>query len=245
MRININVASVITKLLMWFIMITLYFVLTFPVIATEKFVFSTISNSSIALPASEILRQAYKLMGIDVEVIPQPALRSHRFADSGGADGVLFADRKIEDKNNNLIRIDIPLVEAYIYLFTKKENAFHVDGWQSIPKDYIVGYIRGVKFAESAINEYGLNGDPANSREQLFQKLERGRIQVAVSGRGGMEYVVDNGIVILEPSVYVSRVFHYLNKKHINLQPAITLILADMEKTGMIDDIFRQELGGN
>ncbi|GLS90119.1 hypothetical protein GCM10007916_11860 [Psychromonas marina] len=209
--------------------------------ATEKLTLSASFGSPLILPITEILQQAYQSIGVEIEIKPYPELRSLRYANYGVTDGVAFGEKSIENIYKDLIRIDIVLREGLIYLFTKQENSFTVNGWQSIPKDYAVGHIRGIKFIEKAMKQFNFHAEPSDNTEQLFQKLNMGRTQVIVSGKKrGMKYVNDDSleVVILEDNVATIHIYHYLNKKNAHLVPMITDTLKQMKSDGRIAEIF-------
>lgn len=211
---------------------------------SQDLVFSAIENSPPVKNVTVILKQAYQKLGINISIKEYPGLRGLSYANNGETDGEAFRILDVDKEYINLIRVPIPIRQDSIHLFVKKGKEFVLEGFSSIPKDYTVEYKRGLKFIEYASKEYQIKAIGNNNVKSMFQKLESNRCDVVVAGGPqGLQYIQDlglNDIVMLEPPIYTTFLYHYLNKKHIKLVPQITEILKEMENTGEIEKIHNE-----
>ena len=140
-----------------------------PLKAQEKLKFSTMSGSMTADITANIIKEAYKRIGIGAEIIKVPAERALSLSNSGQVDGEVFRIAGIDKKYTNLIQISVPIFIADNYLFTKHLD-FTVKGWESL-KPYKVGIRRGVKFAEEGTKE--MDRQIVNDYHSLFTILDK------------------------------------------------------------------------
>lgn len=234
------------KLFSYFIASLLFCSLSFPatLMAQTQLVFSSIDNINTFAMIEEVLRQAYQRLQIDISVIPLPAKRALRSANTGLSDGEAARVKSIEKEYPNLIRIDVPIRIDPMHLYVRVGDEFSVNGWDSIPKSCVLGYRRGVKFAEYAVTEYSLRHSINTSEMVLFEQLNKELIDIVLASPIGAakmirEQHIDN-IVQLDPPIHVSYLYHYLHKKHRELVPAITRALQEMESEGKIQEIREQ-----
>ncbi|WP_136806254.1 substrate-binding periplasmic protein [Desulfosediminicola flagellatus] len=212
-----------------------------PLFAQQSLVLSAIENTPPLEMVSEVLRRAYQKIDITVEIIKMPGKRALRSSSAGLTDGEAFRYADIEVENQDLIRVDVVIRVDRMHLYTKRGEEFRVDGWKSIPKDYVIGYQRGLRFAEKHIKQYGLFAEAVNSTEQVFLQLSLGRIDVGIHGAdGGLQIIQKHdlkNIVRLDPPIYEAHLYHYLHRKHALLVPKITTVLADMKAQGEFERI--------
>lgn len=213
--------------------------------AQETLTFSALENNvkgkTLALEIQSVIKHAYEKLGIQVEFSYLPTSRGIIYSNSGQTDGQTFSTKEVEDTYKNLIRVNVPMTSRNMYLFTKQGNEFNVMDWGSIPKDYVLGYKRGVYFVEQAIEKYGINSQASKDSKNSFLQLHNNRVKVVLSSIKGFQSV-DNtfhldDIVRLEPPVYTAHLYHYLHSKHAELVPEITRVLREMKTSGEIDDI--------
>lgn len=212
-----------------------------PVSAQGVLVFSAIEGVPPVNSITKILRQAYKKLGITIKIIEYPGLRGLQYSNAGETDGEAFRTAGIEEQYPNLVRIEVPIQADKMYLCVKPGKEFIVDGWESIPKNYVFGYQRGVKFAEYAVTKYEIQAESVRQPKQLILKLEAGRNDVVLLGiREHERFIKNQDIIRLEPPITINSLYHYLHIKHVALVPQITAELKKMETSGEIKKIQEQ-----
>jgi polar amino acid transport system substrate-binding protein len=206
--------------------------------AQKTITISTI-NGSVTDVAEKVMTEAYKRLGITLEVKRFPGERALQLSNSGETDGELYRKRDIDKVYPNLILIPIPVVDIDEMVFTKRNNNFAVKGWESL-LPYTVGYRIGIKIIESNLVK-GTKAETVATLEQLFTKLELGRNDVVIETRlSGLQTIKALGlkdIVILEPPLVKSPLFHFLHVKNKGLVEPLTAVLKQMEKDGVIRNI--------
>jgi polar amino acid transport system substrate-binding protein len=187
-----------------------------------------------------ILKEAYASIGIEVEVIRYPGLRSLKTANEGRVDGEVSRVKAFERDYPNLIPVPVPVNHLQGTAFSKN-GAIELRGWESL-RDYTVGITRGMKFAERGTA--GMAIVRANSHQQLFQLLDKGRVDVAinpfVNGVVIIKKLKLEGIYVLEPPLVRVDLYHFLHKRHAALVPKITDSIRKLEASGRIDEIRKQ-----
>ncbi len=227
-----------------FILTVGFMLASLPVCAQDTLVFSAVEGTRPAVVAGEVLRRAYKQLGIGVEIRELPGERALMYSHEGKTDGEAFRISGIENEYPKLLRIDVPLRVDRIYLFVKRGKEFAVQGWGSIPAGTIIGYQRGVKFVEINTVKYGLKTLGVGRSVQLFRMLDAGRVDAIVEGPAkGAKVVKELGlqeIARLEPPIHTSVLYHYLHEKHAHLVPKITAVLKEMKASGELRMIQEQ-----
>jgi len=210
--------------------------------AQTKLVFSTIENSVNAKVSSIVMVQAYKRIGVEINIIPLPAKRSLIEANAGKFDGELFRLKGMNKNLPNLIPLSIPINYLEGVVITKNFN-FEIDGWKSL-RPFEIGIRRGIRFSENGT--FGMNRQIVNSNKILFNMLEHGRLDVIVvtrsNGLNGMKALNYSHLNILEPSIEVYPLFHYLHVKNEAMIPKIESVLRRMQHEGLLQKIRRQVL---
>ncbi|OMH29152.1 ABC transporter substrate-binding protein [Motiliproteus sp. MSK22-1] len=205
-------------------------------------VFSAIEKSQNSLISAQVLVEAYRRIGVSIQVRFYPAKRALLLSNNGLVDGELFRIRGIEEQYQNLRPVPVPVnyLEGVVYA---KQLNFQVTGWDSI-KPYRIGIRRGVKFTEKGT--VGMNTKIANSNEELFTLLEAGHLDVIALARlNGIKTVRDMGLDGREPLPgYLVKhpLIHYLHKRHEALVPKIQQELEAMEREGVIRKIREQQV---
>jgi polar amino acid transport system substrate-binding protein len=215
-----------------------------PLCAQQALVISSVDNQLTLPLEQEILQQAYQRLGIEVSIIGLPSKRALRSANAGVTDGEAARIAAIAQEYPNLIKIAVPIRIDPMSLFVRAGDEFAVAGWESIPKDNILGYRRGIKVAENAIAEHGIDSYAGDNMKQLFEQLSRGRLDIVLTGPIGLEAILSDPqfekIVQLDPPVQISYLYHFLHKKHAALVPEITRVLQEMEIEGKLQKIRQQ-----
>lgn len=210
--------------------------------AEETLTITAIENLSHGFITEKILKEAYKRIGIRMEVKGYPAERAMQMANDGESDGELRRPAGMDKEYKNLIMVPQSVDFGEAVVFTKNK-VFSINGWDSL-KPYKIGILRGNKFAEKGTE--GMNRFAANTIEQLFEMLDAGRTDIIVllrrNGLATLKKLNLTGIRALEPPVENMPLYHYLNKKNERLVPKITAALQEMEKEGLIQKIKDQAM---
>jgi len=200
----------------------------------EGLVISTFEDSGIGLFTKPVLQAAYTNIGVSVEIVEYPSSRALKLSNSGKVDGEASRLSVIEGKFNNLLRIPTPVGVVSDAVFSLDPN-LQIDGWESI-KDFRVVTIRGFKNLMKKTEKMDRT-TVANFNEALLF-LAKGRADIAVlTAVDGLkvkkELKLDN-VIMLKPFLATKPLYHYLHKKNVDLLPAISKSMADMEEAGEI-----------
>jgi polar amino acid transport system substrate-binding protein len=213
-------------------------------VCAQELVFSSPEIHEIEGRVTEIITRAYRQLGIDVALLALPAKRSSRSANTGKTDGEAARDAENEQELPNLIRVDVPIRTAPMHLYVRAGEEFSVDGWESIPDGYVLGYRRGVSFVEAAITQYDLTAMANGSEDKLFKQLVSRRLDVVVDNSADADRIIAaqqlKNIVRLDPPVRINVLYHYLHKKHAQLVPEITRVLQAMVDRGELEEIHQR-----
>lgn len=187
--------------------------------------------------AEKIIDTAYRKLGLNMQVHYLPGERSLRSANNGETDGELYRRLGMERDYPNLIIVPVPLLTYEIVIFTHG-TSFIVNGWESL-RPYTIGFVKGIKIIEK--NTLGMKLETAPTMRQAFQKMMLGRSDVVVanraSGLAALSESKQTDVSVLTPPLATFPVFHYLNKKHEALIPALTATLQKMQKDKTIENI--------
>lgn len=192
----------------------------------NRLVFSAVENSPPVITVGQLLKEAYSRLGIEIEILELPGERALSYSNTGKTDGETFRISGIESDYPNLIKIEVPVQIDQMYVYVTKGKEFTVNGWESIPKNYVLGYKTGLKYIDYAVERYQIKHYSIRSLEQIFKMLYSGRIDLIVAGEEqGKRYLSSyeyRDIRLLKPSIQENYLYHYLNKRHIDLVPKIT-----------------------
>ncbi|AKU21825.1 ABC transporter substrate-binding protein [Massilia sp. NR 4-1] len=193
--------------------------------------------------AEQVLREAYRRLGMSLDVVRLPAERALVSANDGMMDGELYRKIGIERDYPNLMIVPIPLLTYEIVIFTLG-TSFVVNGWESL-RPFTIGFIRGIKIVEQ--NTQGMHIEPVATMMQALQKMTMGRTDVVVgnrvSGLAMAKTLKLADIRVLQPPLATFPVFHYLHKKHEALIPKLSAVLQQMQKDKVIERIQKTILG--
>jgi len=211
--------------------------ITTPLYAAEELIFSAIENSDNTLISGEVITEAYRRIGIEMEIKEYPGTRALHFSNQGKTDGELFRISGINVNHPNLLMVSVPInrLEGVVYA---KKTEFQINGWDSL-RPYKIGIRRGIKFTQSGSE--GMNVQTVPSDESLFEILDQGRVDVIVlarlNGLRAMQKMKLTDTRALEPPVESYPLYHYLHKKNGYLIPKLTAALQEMEKEGLMQKI--------
>ncbi len=213
-------------------------------VAGERLVFSAVEGSITVEIARRVLTRAYERLDIPIEIRELPGARALYYSNSGQTDGEAFRVAGIEKRYSNLRRIDVPIFTNSLYLFVKEGREFSVNGWESVPPDYRVGYQRGIQIIEKNTLRHCIRTHRARHTSQLFAMLKFGRVDAIIAG--GDQTVLSaqelrrDHIVQLQPAIDSHPLYHYVHVNQADLIPRITAVLREMEAGGELRRIQQE-----
>ena len=219
-----------------------------PAQSGKSVVLSVIENDETHAVAREVVREAYRRLGIEVVFYELPARRALSWANEGKTDGDVARIRGTEESYPNLIPVEVPVTVFKGVAFTKDVDE-KIAEWADLRK-YIVGIVRGIRYAE--IGTQGMQVFEANNMTHLFTLLDSGRIQIAVAVReAGLIEARKNfknkGIHIIGDPLYSAPLFHFVHKRNQALVSRLESVLEEMSRIGEVEAIhiriFNESLG--
>ena len=191
--------------------------------------------------AAEIIRTAYERLGVSVTYKTFPAERSLVMSDKGISDGELVRIAGLSAKYPNLIQVPFSHSTVEQMAFALKSKALKISGWKSLAP-YKIAYDRGFKVVER--NTVGMSSFAVSSHDAAFRMVKLGRVDVVIANRFTGARILQNptyqNIVMVEPPLQASRLFHYLNARHDHLVQPVAKSLEKMSRDGAIDAIKRK-----
>ena len=196
-----------------------------------------VGNDPATSIAEQILQEAYHRLGIKLVVHKLPGERTLFYANDGKMDGELYRKLGMEREYPNLVIVPVPLQTYEIVIFSHG-TSFPVNGWESL-RPYTLGFMRGIKIVQE--NTHGMKIEAVPTMQQAFEKMMMGRTDLVLGNRASGMAIVKamnlEGVTVLEPPLASFPVYHYLNKKHEDLVPALTRVLRQMQADKTIERI--------
>lgn len=195
-----------------------------PATAQETFHISSITP--IGGPEHATLITAYSTLGIQVVFHELPGRRSLRASNDGIFDGEAARMAGIEKKYQNLIPIMVPIrtVRQYAYATTPIEN---LRVWEDM-EGLKVGFRRGILINEKQAQ--GLNVVPVSNFEELFARLERGAIHIAILEEKNSTSYTAGKLYRSPVPIETTLLYHYIHKSRAYLVDGLTKALQALEK---------------
>ena len=196
-----------------------------------------------------IIETVYQQMGIEVNMLAQPASRSERSLNMGMLDGEVMRIYAYGEMNHNVIRVPTSYYTVETVAFIKKDR-----GITSITTDnlhlFSVARVRGIKHTQMVSKDLR-NVAELTSSHQLIRFVHLGRSDIALTSRAEGLFTIrtqgfDDVIDIAEP-LNTLPLFHYLHKKHADLVPLVDKKIRELKASGKLSEIIsaaeRQILG--
>ena len=132
----------------------------------------TAEDSTVHIVAP-VITEAYKRIGITIEIKNSPWPRALKYANRGITDGKLFRAAVIQKENPNLLMVKIPVANIDFVVFTK-DIRFNVTGWESL-SPYRINFVRGIKKIEN--NTRSMHVGTVTEIDQALKKLQSGTLR--------------------------------------------------------------------
>ncbi len=217
------------------------------VAAQDTFTISTsyqnlLSNAEGNGMLDRILTEAFRRIGLKVEIVYTPAAQSLPDVNAGIMDGEINRIAGMETQYPNLRRISEPNMTMDFVAFSSRPIA--VSGWESI-RELDIGLVKGWKILED-----NTKGFPhvvtLPSEIELFTMLHKGRIDIALYDRLTGYTVLKNlgygNISPLRPPLEQRDMFLYVHRKHEAVMEKIAASLRAMKRDGTYDRIEAEVL---
>jgi hypothetical protein len=195
---------------------------------------------------SLVYTEAFKRLGISFYVKEAPSQRGSFMADSGEIDGLLSRIYSYNETHPNLIQVEEPHWHSG-FLAVAKDSSIQLDGWQSLSNtQYRVTYVRGTEGCERKLPQVvrPKNLERVDTVSQGLKKLRAGWTDIVVSSEMGVINILhsdefkDSGLrVVGVMEKFSSHAF--LHKKHQELVPQLSTVLADMKKEGLLEAYWK------
>ncbi|MEN8905231.1 MAG: transporter substrate-binding domain-containing protein [Clostridiales bacterium] len=210
-------------------------------VATEQEVkvISCFKGSNSVDASFEVLKEAYKRIGIKLEREFFPGQRALEKSNAGETDGETMRIKGLEKDYPNLVIVDEPVYEVDFFAIVK-DKKFEVNGPESL-RPYNLGYVRGILFIENMIK--GMNFEAVPDGNSLVKKIDAGRTDVGIMSReDSLKVLKDTGLdlTILEPPIQTLSLYHYLNKDNAYLVEKVTTKLKEMKSDGTWEKIIKK-----
>jgi len=192
--------------------------------------------------ADTIAREAFRRVGIDIEVSVLPGDRALINVNDGLDDGDLLRTPSVEKDYPTLVRVPEKMMD-FDFVGYSQNPALSIDGLAGL-KPYVVSYTAGWKIYEQKVKDYReLTSAP--SLKEMFLLLKIGRAEVVLADRWqGLWAARLAGVTVhvIEPPFVKSPMYMYLNQRHAALAPKLANALVQMKADGTYQRIVDKML---
>jgi len=196
---------------------------------------STLLDADLASRTAErIMREAYRRIGFELQVLRLPGERSLVSANSGATDSELFRMVGIEASYTNLLMVPYRLFD-YEIVAVSKMPLLSTGQWSELRK-HRVGYVRGIKIIEK--NLAGGQGQAVPTLAKALEMLERDRVDLVLVSRMAGTVVPEGwrnmGAHASSPPLASFAVYHHVNRRHRGLVAELAAALRSMDLDGTL-----------
>lgn len=202
------------------------------------------STDSLNGICDRVVKEAFRRIGMDVQIIRLPSERALLNANEGIEDGnYARVGGMISRLYPNLVQVPEPITKFEFTAFSKKHD-FKASGWEGL-KPYHVGIVTGWKILENNIqNTKSLT--MVSNADALFGMLEAEKIDIAVydlrQGKFAIKKLKVKDIRAALPPLTTQDMYIYLHKKYETIVPKLTDALRQMKKDGTYRRIVSETL---
>lgn len=197
---------------------------------------SVLQESPSSQIYSQILKKIYQHAGVPLDFVVLPTGRSLVQSSNGHIDGELVRIYQVGDLYPTLIRVPTPYTYFESTAFSKIPDIPQEKGWNALI-DYRVGMVRGMKHAEIGLRDVDTDSVvEVTITKQLFDMLEYGRIDVAVTSKVSGLFFINKydlqPLYPLEPTLQQHDLYHYLHEKNKKYVPILDKAIREMKESG-------------
>ncbi|RRJ84123.1 hypothetical protein D0544_03105 [Aestuariirhabdus litorea] len=193
-----------------------------------------VADTPMQMIAERVMTQVYERLNLALTPVPLPAKRALQAADSGQVDAELLRVADIVTRYTNLLRVPEPYLMMQAMAFSRAGFP-PIRRWEDL-KPYRVGVMRGVHYSAQATE--GMDRLIANDMEQLFDLLQKGRVDLVVTAKlnGAIEMRQRSGPpLMMHPTpLYEAPMYHFMNRRHGALVDALSREIADLKASGQL-----------
>jgi len=192
----------------------------------------------------QIVREAFRRIGLQLDVVHLPAERALLNANEGIEKGVYVRIQGLESEYKNL-RIVPEKVSEYEFVAFGKDPSLRMNGWDSLLNHH-VGIVNGWKILEKNMAACK-NLTKVKNAEVLFRSLAEDKVDLVVynklDGFGMIEELGLQGIYALDSPFATKDMFLYLHKDLDRIVQPLAEALKSMKSDGAYLSIKRNALG--
>ncbi|EME71170.1 hypothetical protein H261_04510 [Paramagnetospirillum caucaseum] len=219
------------------LLVLLAWPVTGPAGAADIHMISQIQGDHLSVRGFEVVREAYRRIGLQAVADIRPNERGIVSADSGDTDGDTMRMAGLEARYPNLVRVPEPVLSFDTVAFTAGMR-FEVRGWESL-RPYSICVVRGFKLGENGTE--GMNRELVSTNEASLRMVKAGHCQMTLLG-DAVWLLIDElklgPLRALETPVAVTPLYHYVNIRHAHLAPRLAEALKAMRQDGAVDSIL-------
>lgn len=195
-----------------------------------------------------VFSEAFKRMGISLQLSYLPIARRTAMEDSGEVDGDMGRVYKFGDEHPNLVRVQEPWTEMRFALYASKPALKMTSLDELKSKDLAVEYRRGVLYCENKLKSLGLKHLSDITNEiQALKKLSANRIDLYCDLENQVRSTLSQQEFENEKDIFMALdlgglpIHAYVHKKHAALAPELSEILKKMKAEGLIE-VYRKQI---
>ncbi|MBN2655937.1 MAG: hypothetical protein JXR86_02680 [Spirochaetales bacterium] len=181
-----------------------------------------------------LITEIYRTMGYNIEILPLPAERGLKEADEGRLDGDLARSSNSLDGYSHLVFTKEPLGFLTLHPWIVRGSNISITSPEDM-RNYSIGYVRGLKMAESYCCDHHFTCFCADSISTLANMVRMGRIDIALSACPSMNKELNNWAVKLPLVLDSLKIFHVLHSAHSDLVAPFDRILIEMNSAENIN----------
>lgn len=191
----------------------------------------------------QVAREAYKRLGIEIEIQRVPSARSGRNVDMGIDDG---NGPRIDGYSKfypNLVIVPEKVIDFDFVGFTL-DPEINPASWEALA-DLNVGIVTGWKILEVNITD-SQSLIKVRDTEQLFNLLARNRVDIVIIERWTGLYAASQAGIkrlhVVEPPFATKPMYFHLHKKHSDLAYKVADAIREMKIDGTYNQIVEETL---
>jgi polar amino acid transport system substrate-binding protein len=197
-----------------------------------------------------IYTEAFRQLGVTLEIRFFPAARAGAEAVAGNVDGELARSQEYETTQSTMLRLPEPTLFVATAAYTRRKDIQLGPGWEGLRgTTYRTEYRFGYSITEHKLMAVlpAVHLSAVQSSETGLRKLVLGRTDLFVDTVEAIEPLLA-GAEFRDAGIRVASVlqraplYAYLNKKHAPLAPRLAAILKKMRDSGQIERYRLQAL---
>ena len=199
-----------------------------------------------------IYTEAFRQLGVELEIRYLPAARAGAEAQAGKVDGELGRSLEYEATQTTMVRVSEPTLFVATAAYAKRPDIQLAPGWEGLRgTNYRTEYRFGYSITERKLTAVlpAAHLSAVQTSETGLRKLVLGRTDLFVDTAETIEPLLaspefrDAGIR-LASVLQRGPLYAYLNKKHAALAPRLAAILKKMRESGQTERFRVQALKG-